>query len=90
MAYRCSRWGFSLKPRVSIGLRATIAAVTVLLLCSCASYPGSRGDNGNCVPLYGGTLVTLPKAGYRLSDGSFIPMDQIIVMKDGGLWKCGD
>jgi hypothetical protein len=70
-------------------IRATIAAATALLLCSCASYPGARGD-GNCVPLYGGTLMTLPKPGYRFSDGSFIPMEQLIIMKDGGVWKCGD
>ena len=72
------------------GMRATIAAAMALLLCSCASYPGARGEGGNCVPLYGGTLVTQPKAGYRLSDGVFIPMDQITVMSDGGVWKCGD
>jgi hypothetical protein len=69
---------------------ATIAATIALLLGSCASYPGARGDQGNCVPLYGGTLVTLPEAGYRLSNGAFIPMDQITVMGDGGVWKCGD
>jgi hypothetical protein len=71
-------------------IRAIILLPAVaLMLCSCATYPGAR-DDGNCVPLYGGTLVTIPKSGYRLSDGGFISMDQIVVMKDGGIWKCGD
>ena len=72
-----------------LGILAASAGAAALL-CSCATYPGARDANGNCVPLYGGTLVTLPQAGYRLSDGTFIPMDQITVMKDGGVWKCGD
>ena len=71
-------------------IRAMILMAAALMLCSCASYPGATDDDGNCVPLYGGTLVTLPKPGYRLADGGFIAMDQIVVMKDGGIWKCGD
>ena len=70
-------------------MAATIAAAAALMLAGRASYPGGRTEHGNCVPLYGGTLVTLPKPGYRFADGSFIPTDQIVVMKDGGLWKCG-
>jgi hypothetical protein len=74
-----------------MSIRVTIASATALmLLASCATYPGARNEDGNCVPLYGGKFETLPKAGYRFSDGGFIPMEQLIIMKDGGVWKCGD
>jgi hypothetical protein len=64
------------------------AIIAVLLLAGCANYPHVYADGSSCVPLYGGTLVTLPNAGYRMPDGGFIPMEELLVMRDGGVWKC--
>jgi hypothetical protein len=69
-------------------LIAGAAIMAVLLLSGCANYPQVYADGSSCVPLYGGTLVTLPKAGYRMPDGGFIPMEELLVMRDGGVWKC--
>jgi len=61
------------------------AMALLLLLGGCAT---NAGLTDQCVPLYGGILVTLPQQGYRMPNGGFIPMSEILVMEDGGLWKC--
>ncbi|MCC6776678.1 MAG: hypothetical protein IT537_08590 [Hyphomicrobiales bacterium] len=64
---------------------AALMVVLLVVLVNCANYPGLTD---RCVPLYGGTLVTLPHQGYRMPDGGWIPMSEILVMSDGGVWKC--
>lgn len=65
---------------------AALMAVLIVVLAGCATNPGLTDQ---CVPLYGGQVVMLPRQGYRMPDGGFIPFEQIVVTNDGGVWTCG-